>query len=256
MRKERTPTDFALEFAEYMAKGAEQLIEAMNALAMAEEQREGGDGDDLDNKVYQERQDFTEALTGLRNDIHQFRTRRDRAKAVKEQEAQSLAEARQRVAASGSPELRDLRATFGGWSTPEVSGCMKAINPAPNAEPAPPLFPTPTYRLSAAELAGARAALRRSVRIIDPAPAALPKEPPPGLLMSMALRYDHGLGCPGYYDQELLCGKPGAHAKKLEATLRIMRQLYEEVAGHGFYKPDREAEYTAMAAASGAPAAT
>lgn len=76
---ERTPTDYALEFAEYMAKGAEQLIEAVNALAMAEQARDEGDGDELDAKVDEARQDCTEFLTGLRNDIHQFRTRRDRA---------------------------------------------------------------------------------------------------------------------------------------------------------------------------------
>lgn len=76
---ERTPTDYALEFAEYMAKGAEQLIEAVNALALAEQARDEGDGDELDAKVDEARQDCTEFLTGLRNDIYQFRTRRDRA---------------------------------------------------------------------------------------------------------------------------------------------------------------------------------
>lgn len=28
-----------------------------------------------------------------------------------------------------------------------------------------------------------------------------------------------------------------------------MRQLYEEVSGYGFYRPEREAEYVALAAA-------
>ena len=69
----------------------------------------------------------------------------------------------------------------------------------------------------------------------------LPKEPPPGLLMSMAIRYDHGLGCPGYYDQMKFDGQ--THAQRLEATLRTMRQLYEEVSGYGFYTPEKEAEY-------------
>lgn len=40
---------------------------------------------------------------------------------------------------------------------------------------------------------------------------------------------------------------PGeTHAKRLEYVLRVMRQLYEEVSGHGFYRPEREAEYAAM----------
>ena len=70
----------------------------------------------------------------------------------------------------------------------------------------------------------------------------LPKEPPLGLLMSMALRYDHGLGCPEYYD---MFGE-GEHVKRLESTLTTMRQLYEEVSGYGFYSPEREEFYTDM----------
>lgn len=61
----------------------------------------------------------------------------------------------------------------------------------------------------------------------------LPKDPPDELIMSMALRFDHGLGCGGYYDA--LYGD-GEHEKRLASTLLIMRQLYEEVSGHGFYK--------------------
>lgn len=77
----------------------------------------------------------------------------------------------------------------------------------------------------------------------------LPQGPPPGLLMSMALRYDHGLACPGYYDT--LPSYPGeTHAKRLEYVLRVMRQIYEEVSGYGFYRPEREAEYAAMVTAN------
>ena len=76
----------------------------------------------------------------------------------------------------------------------------------------------------------------------------MPKEPPPGLLMSMAIRFDHGLGVPGYYDQEWF-HRPGqpSHAARVEATLTMMRQLYEEVSGHGFYSRAKEAEYAALA---------
>lgn len=70
----------------------------------------------------------------------------------------------------------------------------------------------------------------------------LPKEPSMALLMSMALRYDHGLGCPGYYDQSILGGN-GNHAQQLKATLRIMSQLYEEVSGYGFYSEENEEYY-------------
>ena len=63
------------------------------------------------------------------------------------------------------------------------------------------------------------------------------KEPPPGLLMSMAIRFDHGLGCPGFYDQPIYThGGHISHQDRLESTLRVMGQLYEEMSGNGFYK--------------------
>lgn len=82
--------------------------------------------------------------------------------------------------------------------------------------------------------------------------AIVPLEPGKGLLMSMALRYDHALGCPGYYDQEPF-GKPLggiSHQKRLESTICTMRQLHEEVVGTGFYSPEREEYYRAMIAAA------
>lgn len=75
-------------------------------------------------------------------------------------------------------------------------------------------------------------------------------EPPPGLLMSMAIRYDHALGCPGYYDSEFFKAQGVTHAQRLEGTLRTMRQLWEEVTGRGFYSPEREAEYAKLAGAT------
>lgn len=85
----------------------------------------------------------------------------------------------------------------------------------------------------------------------DARDAALPKEPPPGLLMSMAIRYDHGLGVPGYYDNLIMGRAPEpweTHAARLASALSLMRKLYEEVSGHGFYRPEREAEYAKLAA--------
>lgn len=73
--------------------------------------------------------------------------------------------------------------------------------------------------------------------------------PSPGLLMSMALRYDHGIGFPGYYDQDMFRIEGVTHAQRLSATLTTMRQLWEEVVGKGFYKPEKESEYVAMQAA-------
>jgi hypothetical protein len=79
--------------------------------------------------------------------------------------------------------------------------------------------------------------------------SALPKDPPLGLIMSMAIRYDHGLGVPGYYDGELMRAISGGltHKQRLLAAMATMRQLYEEVSGHGFYLPELEASYAARA---------
>ncbi len=65
----------------------------------------------------------------------------------------------------------------------------------------------------------------------------IPREPPQDLLRSMAVRYDHGLGVPGYYDQPVFGAENVGHARRMEATLRTMAQLYEEVVGKGFYRP-------------------
>jgi hypothetical protein len=73
--------------------------------------------------------------------------------------------------------------------------------------------------------------------------ALVSRTPTDGLLMSMAIRYDHGLGIPGYYDQPMFEGI--THKQRLESTLRIMRQIHEEVVGTGFYNPAREEFYVA-----------
>ncbi|MNU30408.1 hypothetical protein D3C71_188930 [compost metagenome] len=67
----------------------------------------------------------------------------------------------------------------------------------------------------------------------------VPVKPTDELLMSMAVRYDHGLGLPGYYDQELFSGSGITHAQRLEAALTTMRQIHEEVVGEGFHRPTK-----------------
>lgn len=69
----------------------------------------------------------------------------------------------------------------------------------------------------------------------------LPREPKPGLLMSMAMRFDHALAMPGYYDVKMF--GTVTHAQRLQATLSQMRQLYEEASGNGFYRPELEDDY-------------
>ncbi len=87
-------------------------------------------------------------------------------------------------------------------------------------------------------------ALRRAAEAIEKLRGKeLPKEPPAGLLMSMAIRHDHGLGVPGYYDG--LLGE-GEHEKRLAAALTAMGQIYEEVSGNGFYTFQRPENSAAL----------
>ena len=77
----------------------------------------------------------------------------------------------------------------------------------------------------------------------------VPVEPTDGLLMSMALRADHGLGCSGYYD--VPGGEPWqTHARRLEMAISEARKQHEEVVGTGFYKPECNDTYRAMLAAA------
>jgi len=77
--------------------------------------------------------------------------------------------------------------------------------------------------------------------------AVVPREASDGLLVSMAIRQDHGLGVSGYYDGLVFPRDGGGgHAKRLASAVRSMRKLHEEVVGAGFYKPEKEASYAAM----------
>lgn len=68
----------------------------------------------------------------------------------------------------------------------------------------------------------------------------VPIEPPRGLLVSMALRADHGLFAPSQFDGV-------STARKLAAALSSARQQHEEVVGKGFWSPERDASYSASA---------
>lgn len=60
----------------------------------------------------------------------------------------------------------------------------------------------------------------------------MPVEPTEGLLSSMCMRYDHGLGLPGYYD---FFGE-NQHAERLAQTQEKMKRIHETVIHH-FNKP-------------------
>lgn len=87
----------------------------------------------------------------------------------------------------------------------------------------------------------------------EPTPIQFPENPPPGLLMAMAMKLDRALGCPGYYDEPFMMrlqtarGLPAAsHAQRLEAALWLADNLYDEVSGHGFYAPERAEWYESI----------
>lgn len=62
----------------------------------------------------------------------------------------------------------------------------------------------------------------------------LPKEPPPGLIDSMCLRYAHDFGLDKNPASPI---SSGWTETEREALRRTMRQLYEEVAGYGYHRP-------------------
>jgi len=79
--------------------------------------------------------------------------------------------------------------------------------------------------------------------------ALVPIEPSPGLLMRMAIRNNHGLGIPRYYDQPLLikANHGVTHARLLQRAISEMRKIHDEVVGDGFYSAERDSCYAAIA---------
>lgn len=74
----RTPQNYALEHAEYMASAAERLIEAVNELAAM--QLRIAESDDVpSDDEYDVKLSVDERLRTLRSRIYEFRKRRDRA---------------------------------------------------------------------------------------------------------------------------------------------------------------------------------
>lgn len=64
-------------------------------------------------------------------------------------------------------------------------------------------------------------------------------EPPYGLLVSIALRLDHSL----FLRSEISGETEEEHKRRIEIALLDARRAWEECTGHGFYRPEREAEY-------------
>lgn len=85
--------------------------------------------------------------------------------------------------------------------------------------------------LDPVELELAQSAVKSAVqRLGEHSLTLVPHSPEPALLMSIAIRLDHGLGVAGYYDQFSALGldMPGpSHAQRLENTLSLARQAHD-----------------------------
>lgn len=66
------------------------------------------------------------------------------------------------------------------------------------------------------------------------------KKPPPGLLVSVAMRYDHSFGMPRF---ESATFSTGHDDRTRLSILSDMKKLHEEVVLEGFYSPEREDDY-------------
>lgn len=96
-----------------------------------------------------------------------------------------------------------------------------------------PRDPTIATRLAAAKQSLDACLHAQDAPEETPGPAiVLPKEPPRGLLISMALRTRHDFGLLPEAEQERL--------------IQSMRPLYEEVSGHGFWHPDKAGFYDSL----------
>ena len=85
---------------------------------------------------------------------------------------------------------------------------------------------------TAAELAWNAATAHRAEQVAQ-------KEPPYGLLVSIALRLDHGL----FLKQSLIGETDDQHKRRIEVALSDARKAWEECSGNGFYHQTHENEY-------------
>lgn len=113
----RTATDYALEFAEYLAKHAEELLEAMNAEDALRLRREESD-DVSDDDMHDAAADRVEQIRAVRNGIYEFRKRRDRAAKSRAAEIVPLTDER---------EAFEVWARNRGYQSDELARCRIGI---------------------------------------------------------------------------------------------------------------------------------
>lgn len=115
-KPERTPQDYAIEHAEYMAQDAERLLDTINHLNAQRDE----DGDAFDSDALARAEEaVTEAFSSVRNGIYEFRKRRNRATA-------QPAEAQQPGAAYAA--LPDEREAFEAMMRSQTFDSLKRLS--------------------------------------------------------------------------------------------------------------------------------
>lgn len=115
----RTPTDYALEFAEYLARDAEYAMACLNASQRANESLLDLTEKVASSEAYQAAEEaaadadeaFTGAITGLQFAVFEFRKRRDRAALSAQPAAEPLSNPKQ-FAQTGADERTAFEATY------------------------------------------------------------------------------------------------------------------------------------------------
>lgn len=126
----RTPQDYAIEHAEYMAVAAESVISDYRAYSKARIDFEDAEGEDAPDEAFETvnstESDLTEALINLRGMIYEFRKRRDRATAPHPVSGEQKAVAK--------PQTCNGKRC--GWCGEGAEPCHYSAPPAPPAPPA------------------------------------------------------------------------------------------------------------------------
>lgn len=84
MAAERTPQDYAIEHAGYMAQAARNLMAKLNAEDYARVRHEESDTDETRDDLSDAGEERADAFNALQSSIYEFEKRRDRAAGVKE----------------------------------------------------------------------------------------------------------------------------------------------------------------------------
>lgn len=117
---------------------------------------------------------------------------------------------------------------------------------SPDGTPLSPIASARRY-LAEPDVIYSRGEMREMVAgLLELASRHLPREASLGLLVSIAMRLDHGFGMRRVLPEE----SEEAFHRRQHVLLLDAARAYEEIAGTGFYRPDREHLYVVQVAAA------